>query len=50
MFQLRYHINKYNYEIVGTYPNRQLAYGIRKKLSNEQPQRYNINKLTVNPV
>ena len=50
MYQLRYHINQHHYEIVGTYPNRQLAYGIRKKLATEQPQRYNINKLTVHLV
>jgi len=50
MFQLRYHINQYHYEIVGNYPNKQLAYGIRKKLAKEQPQRYSLNKLTVNPI
>ena len=39
----RYQINKTNYEVVGRYANKQLAYGMKKKKSLE-PQ-YSSNKL-----
>ena len=47
MYQLRFQINKFNYEIVGTYDSESLAYGMRKKLCNEQPKKYNFDKLFV---
>jgi hypothetical protein len=50
MYQLRFKLNKKDYEIVGTYSTASLAYGMRKKLSKEQPTKYPISKLYVEKI
>jgi hypothetical protein len=48
MYELRYYYNTTKYEIVGTFTNPRLAYGLRKKYSL-LPQ-YSTGKLVVEPV
>jgi len=50
MYQLRFKINKHNFEIIGTYPTESLAYGMRKKISTEKPKTYPLSKLYVSKI
>lgn len=47
VFQLRFKVNRFNFEVVGNYNSPSLAYGMRKKLCQEQPERYSAQKLYV---
>ena len=49
-YELRFILSKFHHEIIGSYYQKSLAYGMRKKLINEQPQKYPLNKLTVKEV
>ena len=46
-YELRLKINKHHFEVVNIYNSQSLAYGMRKKLSLEQPQRYDWRKMYV---
>lgn len=50
MFQLRFKTSKNHFEIIGNYLTKSLAYGMRKKLSKEQPTTYPISKLDVSKI
>lgn len=45
MWQLRYQVNKFTFNIVATYNSASLAYGMRKKYSNMPG--YHFNRLKV---
>jgi len=47
VYELRYKINKFSFEFIGRYFLPALAYGMRKKLSQESPAKYPLNKLIV---
>lgn len=47
MYELRYYLNPRQYEVVGTYGNPQLAYGMRKKKNKESPTTYSLASLRV---
>lgn len=49
-YELRYYSNKIQYEVVGTYGNAQLAYGMRKMKNSQYPYTYPLAKLKVVPV
>jgi len=50
MFEVRFKINKTDYEVIGSYPTQPLAYGMRKKFAREQPETYPLSKLYVQKV
>lgn len=50
MYELRFKINKHSFEVIGRWFLPALAYGIRKKLILEQPEKYWQNKLIVRKV
>lgn len=47
MYQLRFIINKHNFEIIDTYPNYILAYGMKKKKAALEPQTYPLHRLII---
>lgn len=46
-YELRLKTSKFNYNIIGTYENPALAYGMRKKYIQENPELHLKNKLYV---
>lgn len=50
VYQLQFKVNKHSIEIIGTYWNRALAYGMRKKLIQENPAKYPLQKLIVKTI
>lgn len=50
MYKLRFKLNKFNFEVIGRWYLPALAYGIRKKLIQESPAKYPLNKLIVKKV
>lgn len=49
-YELRYYSNPHRYEVVGTYDNPQLAFGMKKQKNALYPQTYPLSKLRVVPV
>jgi hypothetical protein len=47
VYEVRFKVNKFSYEVILSTSNKSLAYGMRKKLIKEQPQKYPLNKLIV---
>lgn len=46
-YELRFKINRFDFEILGVYENPALAYGMKKKLAQENPSIYPKQKLYV---
>jgi hypothetical protein len=49
-YQVRYYTNANQYNVVGTYFNITLAYGMRKKFNLENPLIYPLGKIKVKHV
>ncbi len=47
MYELRFYINKKDFDVLDTYGNPQLAYGMRKKKHAENPITWPIQRLKV---
>ena len=51
MYKLRYKINKHTFEVLGRWFLPAIAYGMRKELIQEYPEKYSIlNKLIVKQI
>lgn len=50
MWELRYTINKFNYELIGRYFSVTLAFGMRKKFNQEDPKNYPLHRMVVKKV
>lgn len=47
IYELRFRVNKFSYEIIDRYNSPVLAYGMRKKFIKENPAKYCAAKLYV---